>query len=235
MLLLLACLLWLIPLAAVAAPPQITLTWEAAAPRAGTVITGYQVQGCQVPPGQTTCTPVDLAGAIVSATTLTYVDKAVIVGNAYRYTVVTVGTINGILARSDPSNLVFLQLTPQLPPAQTVQVVALIPAPGSPAAPVVRVTWQAPLFDTGTVLPTALTGYQVWRRPNGGILGWITLGTALPTAGSFEDTAPLPDGCYALRTLYGTLGNAPDTATVCVALPLPPTLAAPLNLRATAP
>src|SRR5262249_52501319 len=71
--------------------PAVVLSWDPPRDDAGQVppsLTGYQLQRCTVPEGQSSCTPQDLPQAIVPATQTSYSDTEVTRGARYIYTVV---------------------------------------------------------------------------------------------------------------------------------------------------
>ena len=84
--------------------------------------TGYQVMGCELLTGQTTCTLHDLPGA--TPTTTTYTDTAVVAGKRYLYGVVA--TASGL--RSDPSNTVIAAVgAPPMTAPGSMALTVLIP------------------------------------------------------------------------------------------------------------
>lgn len=84
--------------------PHVIL-WDAATTQpSGAVVTGYQVQGCQLASCASSCTPTDIPGAITGSGTLTYTDINVFAGKSYYYAAVTLGTVDGNVARSVASN-----------------------------------------------------------------------------------------------------------------------------------
>jgi hypothetical protein len=89
---------------------QVTLAWNAGGCPPGTSCqtTGYQVLRCQ----GAGCTPLDLPGATVLETVLTYTDTAVVPSTLYRYGVVA---LNQTL-RSGVSNIIDVTTLTPLPP-----------------------------------------------------------------------------------------------------------------------
>ena len=218
----------------VAQAQQVTVIWDPPAPAqmpVGLVITGYQVQGCQVSSGQASCTPGDLQGASTVATVRRYVDTAVLVGQTYCYAVVTLAG----QARSGSSATACITVSRQRPAPTILSVQLLPPGTERPLAHV-RIVWSAPVFDVTTVPPGDLLGYEVWRRP--GTLtpgsGWVKVfstGTILLT---WEDSAPLIGGnCYQVLALYSAASSVPS-ATSCTPVPSP-LPGVPINVRASSP
>lgn len=82
------------------------IVWDAAASQpSGAVVTGYQVQGCQLVSCSGVCSPIDIPGAVTGSGTLTYTDTNVFAGKSYYYAAVTLGTIDGNTARSVSSSV----------------------------------------------------------------------------------------------------------------------------------
>jgi hypothetical protein len=222
----------LAPTLAHAATVPVTIAWDAPAP-SGVTLASFQVQRCTMATGQTTCTPtVDLPGVTVGPTTLTATDPAVDTATGHCWTVVSVsttGTRSGPATTSSGATAV----------CKAAGAGTTLPLAGpitlTPVGTSLQVTWTAPVFDASTVPPSALTGYNVWRRqePQTATSGWAIVATIPSTVVTWLDSAPLkPGGCYQIRANYGTLGYK-DNGTVCAAAPapVPPSVVAPTNLR----
>ena len=82
----------------------------------GVTATSFVVQACQAIPGCATgCTPTDLytVTPVTIAADITYTDVNVLPGNSYRYQILTVGTVNGVVTRSALSNQVCVYIVSQ--------------------------------------------------------------------------------------------------------------------------
>jgi hypothetical protein len=209
----------------------VTIAWDAPAPT-GATLASFQVQRCTMATGQTTCTPTaDLPGVTVGPTTLTATDPAVDTATGHCWTVVSVGTAG---QRSGPATTNSGATAVCKAAAASLTLPLAGPITLTPAGASLQVTWTAPPFDATTVPPSALTGYNVWRRqePQTATTGWTIVATLPSTTLTWLDTAPWkPQGCYQIRANYGTMGYK-DNGTVCAAAPTPaPGVVAPTNLR----
>jgi hypothetical protein len=220
----------LAPTMAHAATAPVTINWDAPLD-AGATLASFQVQRCTMAAGQTACVPtVDLPGVTVGPTTLTATDPAVDTATGHCWTVVSVYTTG---ARSGPATTVSGDTAVCKPAGTTPTLPVAGPITLTPVGSGLQVTWTAPVFDASTVPPSALTGYNVWRRqePQTKTTGWTIVATLPPTTLTWLDATPLkPASCYQIRANYGTLGYK-DGGTVCAAAPVPPAVVAPTNLR----
>jgi hypothetical protein len=231
MLALLCLLFLLVSSVAHAATMPVTIAWDAPAP-SGTTLASFQVQRCTMATGQTACTPTaDLPGVTVGPTTLTATDPAVDTATGHCWTVVSVGTTG---ARSGPATTSSGATAVCKAAGASLTLPLAGPITLKPVGASLQVIWTAPVFDASTVPPSALTEYNIWRRPEPQTptTGWAIIATVPPTSLTWLDTAPAkPGGCYQIRANYGTLGYK-DNATVCAAAPTPPAgVVAPTNLR----
>lgn len=220
-------LLLFAPLAYAANP--VVILWDA--PTTSTLpVTGFQVQRCLVPVGQSTCVPTaDLPLGATSSTTTMVTDATGTVGSTYCYTVFSLGMdVNGTPKRAGPGKTsggfeyVCKLLNYVLPP------------PGPTAIEVVgtglRVTWKTPLFAGTDATPAMLTRYDIWRTVSPGS-AWINMASVPATELSWTDPTPLkPGDCYEVRAVYPPIASI-GNGIVCALAPVVPTLASPANLR----
>ena len=159
--------------------PAVQLVWD---PVVHPQLAGYALQRCQVPAGQSTCTPVDLPGASVGTAVTTYTDTQVTSGVTYRYTAVALCPAC-TPTRSAASNVVTIQVgaPPATPPV--LGAVALLPqtatvatASSQEAGMEARQTLDGQVSTfwhtrwTGTNVP----GYPHWLRLNLGTAWWVS-------------------------------------------------------------
>jgi hypothetical protein len=108
--------------------PAVVLAWDPPRDNAGQVppgLTGYQLQRCTVPAGQSSCTPQDLPQAIVPATQTSYNDTEVTRGARYIYAVVAL-CLGCQSARSPPSNAIPVTVGAAPTTAPTALTVAVV-------------------------------------------------------------------------------------------------------------
>ena len=125
-----ALLTWVLLAHAQSLSPSVQLVWEGVShPQ----LAGYALQRCTVPPGQSTCTTVDLPGATTGIQVTTYTDTQVVSGVTYLYTVVALCPAC-TPTRSAASNLVMVVVgaPPASPPILSASV--FLPQAGMTAA-----------------------------------------------------------------------------------------------------
>jgi hypothetical protein len=203
----------------------VTLQWKAPVPATG--LTGYQVQRCAIPSGQTTCAPTaDLPQASVAREVMTFTDPAPPSGLACYSVVALYGDTRS--AATDDVCTTTVALTHPTPSHTTVQ----------PVGNTMVVTWTLPVFNASTLPANTFKEQHIWRGPQSWFTdstGWALITRPSVTTTTWTDPSPLAGtNYYQVGAIYEDLTQVWDGEVGATTQPVS-TLGPATNLRIVLP